>query len=90
MDESTKASTKEGATQMVTMTEIAAQKIKEIMDEEKPDQPDLRIYVEGGGCAGFQYGFAFDERKEDDEDREPELERQVRLRELVQRVVSGG
>jgi iron-sulfur cluster insertion protein len=67
MDESMKTSAKEDATQIVTMTAIAAQKIKEIMDEEKPDQPDLRIYVEGGGCAGFQYGFAFDERKEDDE-----------------------
>jgi iron-sulfur cluster insertion protein len=52
---------------MVTITPTAAQKIKEIMEEEKPEQKDLRIYVEGGGCAGFQYGFAFDEKKEDDE-----------------------
>ncbi|MFN0151974.1 MAG: iron-sulfur cluster insertion protein ErpA [bacterium] len=52
---------------MVMITETAALKIKEILDEEKPDQRNLRIYVEGGGCAGFQYGFAFDDLKDDDE-----------------------
>jgi iron-sulfur cluster insertion protein len=52
---------------MITISETAAQKIKEIMVEEKQDGKDLRICIEGGGCAGFQYRFAFDEKKADDE-----------------------
>ncbi len=52
---------------MITITETAAQKIKDIIVEEKQEGKDLRIYVEGGGCSGFQYGFAFDDKKEGDE-----------------------
>lgn len=52
---------------MITISDTAAQKIKEIIVEEKQEGKDLRIYVEGGGCSGFQYGFAFDEKKEGDE-----------------------
>ena len=47
----------------------AAKKVKEIMDEdpEVTDAINLRVFIEGGGCSGFQYGFTFDEQKEDDE-----------------------
>lgn len=52
---------------MITITPTAAQKIHDIMVEEEQEGKDLRLYVEGGGCSGFQYGFAFDDRRDDDE-----------------------
>ena len=47
----------------------AAKKVKEIMGEDPDVTEDtsLRVFIEGGGCSGFQYGFTFDEKKEDDE-----------------------
>ena len=41
----------------------AAKKVKEIMDEdpEVTDAINLRVFIEGGGCSGFQYGFTFDD-----------------------------
>ena len=42
---------------MVTITQVAEQKIKELMAEEK-DVVGLRVYVRGGGCHGYQYGMA--------------------------------
>ena len=46
----------------------AAKKVKEIMDEdpEVTDDISLRVFIEGGGCSGFQYGFTLDQQKEDD------------------------
>jgi len=45
----------------------AAAKVKELI--EKEDNPDLKLraFVSGGGCSGFQYGFTFDEEKNDDD-----------------------
>jgi len=52
---------------MVTLTEVAQNRIREIISETPDAQGKvLRLFVEGGGCAGFQYGFSFDDRKEDD------------------------
>ena len=53
----------------LTFHSAAAEKVKEIMDEdpEVTDAINLRVFIEGGGCSGFQYGFTFDEQKEDDE-----------------------
>ncbi len=51
----------------LAFTDRAAAKVKDLMVEE--DQPDLmlRVFISGGGCSGFQYGFTFDdEAKEDD------------------------
>lgn len=48
------------------VTEAAAKKIKSLISEEK-DATGLRIFVQGGGCSGFQYGFAFAEKLEDDD-----------------------
>tara|TARA_R100001082_G_scaffold51935_1_gene28322 strand:+ start:408 stop:737 length:330 start_codon:yes stop_codon:yes gene_type:complete len=47
----------------------AATKVKEILNEEPEASEDisLRVFVEGGGCSGFQYGFTFDDKKEEDE-----------------------
>ena len=49
----------------VVFTDAAALKVHELIQEE--DNPDLmlRVFVAGGGCSGFQYGFTFDEKRED-------------------------
>ena len=54
----------ETATQMnadVTFSDAAAKKVKTLIEEEKNPNLKLRIYISGGGCSGFQYGFSFDE-----------------------------
>ena len=45
---------------MITITTEAAKKIKSIIEEEDP-VPKLRVFVEGGGCTGFQDGFSLEE-----------------------------
>ncbi len=49
----------------IIFTDAAAKKVRELIEEE--DNPDLmlRVFVAGGGCSGFQYGFTFDEQKEE-------------------------
>ena len=42
-------------------TDAAARKVKELIDEERNPALKLRVFVTGGGCSGFQYGFTFDE-----------------------------
>jgi len=46
-------------------TDAAAHKVGELIREEANPALKLRIYVQGGGCSGFQYGFTFDESIED-------------------------
>lgn len=48
-------------------TDSAAQKVKELIDEEGNDSLKLRVFVTGGGCSGFQYGFTFDEEVNEDD-----------------------
>lgn len=51
----------------IELTPAAAGKIRELLLEEADDELCLRVFVTGGGCSGFQYGFTFDdERAEDD------------------------
>ena len=51
---------------MVTVTESAAQKIRELIDQEaEEDVSVLRIAIEGGGCSGFQYALGFDRGPQD-------------------------
>lgn len=51
----------------LTFTDAAASKVKALITEEGNAALKLRVYIIGGGCSGFQYGFAFDEdQKEDD------------------------
>jgi len=50
----------------VTLTELAAKKVREL-GEQEGQMGALRVFVTGGGCAGFSYGMAFDEVREDDE-----------------------
>ena len=54
-------------TDPIRLTEAVVSKVSEMLAEENDPALQLRIFVTGGGCSGFQYGFAFDdERKEDD------------------------
>lgn len=54
---------------MITLTENAITKLKELFAEENNPDLLLRVFVQGGGCSGFSYGFTFDEsRNEDDFD----------------------
>ena len=46
---------------LLVFTDAAATKVKELIDEEKNEKLMLRVFVSGGGCSGFQYGFTFDE-----------------------------
>lgn len=56
---------------MVTITEAAATKIREVVEEEGNPDLKLRMFVQGGGCSGFSYGFTLDEiQNEDDFDIE--------------------
>src|SRR3569832_1831761 len=45
----------------LVFTEAAARKVKQLIDEEGNDALKLRVFISGGGCSGFQYGFTFDE-----------------------------
>jgi iron-sulfur cluster insertion protein len=51
----------------IRFTDNAATKVSELIQEEGNDQLKLRVYVSGGGCSGFQYGFTFDEAANDDD-----------------------
>ena len=48
-------------------TDSAAEKVKQLIDEEGNTELKLRVFVSGGGCSGFQYGFTFDEVQNDDD-----------------------
>ena len=50
---------------MVTLTDTAASKVKELMNGQA-EAPGLRVAVRGGGCSGFQYALAFDAPKSED------------------------
>ncbi|MBA4721202.1 MAG: iron-sulfur cluster insertion protein ErpA [Alcanivorax sp.] len=52
---------------LITLTERAAQKVQELRDDEGNPDLKLRVYITGGGCAGFSYGFTFDEQVNDDD-----------------------
>ncbi|MEM8844443.1 MAG: iron-sulfur cluster insertion protein ErpA [Pseudomonadota bacterium] len=49
----------------LVFTDAAAGKVKQLIEEEKNDNLKLRVFVSGGGCSGFQYGFTFDEELQD-------------------------
>ena len=46
---------------ILNFTDAAANKVKGLIEEEKNENLKLRVFVSGGGCSGFQYGFTFDE-----------------------------
>ena len=49
----------------IVFTDAAAAKVKELIMEENNDRLKLRVFISGGGCSGFQYGFTFDENVEE-------------------------
>lgn len=49
----------------LVFTNAAAAKVKQLIDEENNAALMLRVFVTGGGCSGFQYGFTFDEAEGD-------------------------
>jgi iron-sulfur cluster insertion protein len=53
----------------LTVTTSAAQKVRELIEQEDNPELKLRIFIQGGGCSGFQYGFTFDDRANDDDTR---------------------
>lgn len=56
---------------MLTLTESAREKVLDLLAEENDPELKLRIFVQGGGCSGFSYGFTFDNlANEDDFDLE--------------------
>ncbi len=50
---------------LIVFTEAAANKVKSLIVEEGNDNLMLRVFISGGGCSGFQYGFTFDENIQD-------------------------
>ena len=52
---------------MITITENATVKIRDLLAEENNPKLNLRVFVQGGGCSGMQYGFTFDEELNEDD-----------------------
>ncbi len=48
-------------TGQLIFTDAAAHKVAQLLEEERNPSLKLRVYITGGGCSGFQYGFTFDE-----------------------------
>jgi len=51
----------------MNLTETAVTKLQEIIREESNPNTKLRVFVQGGGCSGMQYGFTFDEEVNEDD-----------------------
>lgn len=52
---------------IMSFTDTAANKVHSLITEEGNDKLKLRVFVTGGGCSGFQYGFSFDEEVNEDD-----------------------
>ena len=57
----------EVSTDFLTFTDAAVAKVADLIAEENNPNLKLRVFVTGGGCSGFQYGFTFDEDVNDDD-----------------------
>ena len=53
----------------ITLSDRAVDKVRELVTEEENPSLKLRVFITGGGCSGFQYGFAFEEDVADDDTR---------------------
>lgn len=65
IDPSSQAETLPPPPQVLVFTDAAAGKVGELIREEGNANLKLRVFVSGGGCSGFQYGFTFDENVEE-------------------------
>ena len=52
---------------VLSISEAAASKVRELIEDEGNEKLKLRVFVTGGGCSGFSYGFTFDEDSADDD-----------------------
>jgi iron-sulfur cluster assembly protein len=52
---------------VVTLTQTAVDKVKELIEAQEREGHGLRIYVAGGGCSGFRYGMQLDERADEED-----------------------
>lgn len=52
---------------MITITDSAVEKLKDILAEENNPALTLRVFVQGGGCSGMQYGFTLDDSQAEDD-----------------------
>jgi iron-sulfur cluster insertion protein len=62
-------STAEAVNDSIIFTEAAADKVAALIQEEGNPDLMLRVYIQGGGCSGFQYGFSFDENENEGDTR---------------------
>jgi iron-sulfur cluster insertion protein len=62
---------------MITITEAAQKQLVEILNGEEDPNTHVRMYVSGGGCSGFQYGFEITNEKADDDWEIPALSRSI-------------
>ena len=53
--------------ELLTFTDAAAEKVYSLIVEENNPKLNLRVFITGGGCSGFQYGFTFDEEINEDD-----------------------
>lgn len=53
--------------ELLVFTDSAANKVRDLIEEEGNAALKLRVFVTGGGCSGFQYGFTFDEEVNEDD-----------------------
>ena len=67
MSESTDSAIGVAKVSPIIFTRSASEKAKQLITEEENTALKLRVYVTGGGCSGFQYGFTFDEELADDD-----------------------
>ena len=67
MSDTQSNSTAAGALQSVIFTEKAAIQVRKLLEQEKNAGHSLRVYIMGGGCSGFQYGFKFDDQVAEDD-----------------------
>lgn len=51
----------------ITVTDAASKKVRQLIEEEENQELKLRVFVTGGGCSGFQYGFTFDENQKEND-----------------------
>lgn len=51
----------------IELTQAAEEKIRDLLEDEGDDELCLRVFVTGGGCSGFQYGFTFDDEQAEDD-----------------------
>lgn len=74
---------------MITITESAKGKIQDILLEENNPKIKLRMFVQGGGCSGFNYGFTLDEEQNEDDFEIPTGETSILVDAMSMQYIQG-